>query len=138
MKAYKDIKRLGSTQILDNFMTLISKYVKLSDIIFKKCNHFRKLEYLHWIKIDCQLAINNDSRKWWKWIKKNIKTGKFSSCLSNPISNKDVDIVISTSDKLKVWHIFHLIPLVRVFINHIGLILLIRYYISIMKIRNEI
>jgi len=95
MKAYKDIKRLGSTQILDNFMTLISKYVKLSDIIFKKCNHFRKLEYLHWIKIDCQLAINNDSRKWWKWIKKNIKTGKFSSCLSNPISNKDVDIVIS-------------------------------------------
>jgi len=45
MKAYKDIKRLGSTQDLDNFMKLISKYVKLSDIIRKKYNHFRKLDY---------------------------------------------------------------------------------------------
>ena len=49
MKAYKDIKRLGSTQDLDNFMKLISKYVKFSDIICKKCKHFRKLDYLHWI-----------------------------------------------------------------------------------------
>jgi len=29
MKAYKNIKRLGSTQDLDNFMKLISKYVIL-------------------------------------------------------------------------------------------------------------
>ena len=46
MKAYKDIiLSLGSTQDLDNFMKLISKYVKLSDIIRKKYNHFRKLDY---------------------------------------------------------------------------------------------
>ena len=88
-------------------MKSISKYVKLSDIIRKKCNHFRKLDYLHWIKIGCQLAINKDSRKWWKWIKKNIKTGKFSSCSSNPIKNKNGDIVTSTSDQLKVWHDYY-------------------------------
>jgi len=35
---------------------------------------------------------------------KNIKTGKFSSCLSNPIKNKNGDIATSTSDQLKVWH----------------------------------
>ena len=36
MKAYKDIKRLGSTQDLDNFMKLISKYVKLIDDLNEK------------------------------------------------------------------------------------------------------
>jgi len=107
MKAYKDIKRLGSTQDLDNFMKLISKYVKLIDIIRKKCNHLRKLDYLHCIKIGFQLAINKDSRKWWKWIKRNIKTGKFFGCSSNPIKNKNGDIITSTSDQLKIWHDYY-------------------------------
>jgi len=47
MKACKDIKHLDSTKDLDNFIKLISKYIKLSNNIHKNCNHFRKLEYFH-------------------------------------------------------------------------------------------
>ena len=104
MKACKDIKHLDSTKDLDNFIKLISKYIKLSNNIHKNCNHFRKLEYFHWIKIGCQLNNNKDLRKWWKWINRNIKTWKFSSCSSNYIKNKNSDIVTFTYDQLKVWH----------------------------------
>jgi len=104
MKAYKYIKHLVSIQDLYNFIKLISKYIKLCNIIRQKFNLIRKQDYLHWNKIGYQLAINKGSIKWWKWIKRNIKTGKFSSCSSNPIKNKKGDIVTSTSDHLKVCH----------------------------------
>ena len=64
-------------------------------------------QIINWIKIGCQLAINKDPRKWWKWIKRNIKTVKFSICSSNPIKNKNGDIVNSTSDQLKVCHDYY-------------------------------
>ena len=54
-------------------LTRITEFVKS---IHKKCNEFRKKEYLYWIKIGCLLALKKDSRKAWKWVKKNAKINK--------------------------------------------------------------
>jgi len=107
MKAYKDIKRLGTTQALDVFLRLMKNYRNLCDIVHDKCNHFRRLEYLHRIKIGCEMAINRDSRNWWKWIKENVKVGKFTARSSCPIRNKNGDLVTTIPEQLDVWHDYY-------------------------------
>jgi len=107
MKAYKDLKIIGSTRALDYFMKLIDNYNKLCNIVPKKCNHFRRLEYLHWIKIGCEMEIKKDSRKWWKWIERNMKVGKFIANTSCLIRNKNNELVTSVSDQLEVWYDYY-------------------------------
>jgi len=104
VKAYKDIKKLGSVRALDDYIRLINNYQKLCDNIHKMCNHFRMLEYQHWVSVGCQLAINKDSRNWWKWIKKNTKIGKSSNFSLHPIKDNDDNIVYSSREQLNVWH----------------------------------
>jgi len=65
---YKQIKRF-----VYEFAKIVDSYNRLCESIHKKCNEFRKKEYLYWIKIGCSLALKKDSRKTWKWVKKNAK-----------------------------------------------------------------
>jgi len=53
----------------------------------KNVTNSGKKEYLYWIKIGCSLALKKDSRKAWKWVKKNAKINNQSFTVSHPIKN---------------------------------------------------
>jgi len=67
---YKQIKHYVSANDSNEFAKIVDLYNRLCKSIHKKCNEFRKKEYLYWIKIGCSLALKKDSRKAWKWVKK--------------------------------------------------------------------
>jgi len=101
---YKQIKRYVSANDSNEFAKIVDSYNRLCESIHKKCNEFRKKEYLYWIKIGCSLALKKDSRKAWKWVKKNAKINNQSFTVSHPIKNYNNELVSSTDEKLKVWH----------------------------------
>ena len=104
VRLYKDIKRCSSSNDIDNFSRLISRYQRLCLKIHKACNEFRKLEYQHWIASGCEYIKSHNPRKAWKWIKITAKVGKFLSAPSHSILNKDGVLVSSTKEVLDVWH----------------------------------
>jgi len=53
--------------------------------IHKKCNEFRKKEYLYWIKIGCSLALKKENIKHGNGLKKNAKINNQSFTVSHPI-----------------------------------------------------
>jgi len=73
-KKYKQIKCYKSASDSNEFVNIVDSYNRLCVLIHKKihkkCNEFRKKEYIYWIKIGRLLALRNDSKKAWKWIKK--------------------------------------------------------------------
>jgi len=60
---YKQIKRYVTANDSNEFAKIVDSYNRLCDSIHKKCNEFRKKEYLYWIKIGCSLALKKDSRE---------------------------------------------------------------------------
>jgi len=60
---YKQIKHYIYACDSNEFAKIIDSYNRLYESIHKKCDEFRKKEYLYWIKIGCLLAPKNDSRK---------------------------------------------------------------------------
>jgi len=103
IKKYKLIKKHGNIRNLDEFIKVTSSFKRLCHNIKRKCNQFRKEERLHWINIGCKLAINNDHRGTWNWIKKSAKTGILNAPTSQPIKDDNGDIAYSTKDQLEVW-----------------------------------
>jgi len=63
---YKQIKRYVSANDSNEFAKIVDSFNRLCESIHKKCNEFRKKEYLYCIKIGCSLALKKDSRKAWK------------------------------------------------------------------------
>jgi len=55
-----------------NLLKIVDSYNKLCESIHKKCNEFRKKKKNIYIglKLDVPLALKKDSRKAWKWVKK--------------------------------------------------------------------
>ena len=104
MKLYKELTKRNSLHDLDSFLRNIEKYKKLCDIIHKKCNDFRKQEYLHWIQVGCEYMKSHNPKKAWKWIKRTAKIGKICSSSLQPIKDKHGKLVTSTEDQLVVWH----------------------------------
>jgi len=98
---YKQIKHYVSANDSNEFAKIVDLYNRLCKSIHKKCNEFRKKEYLYWIKIGCSLALKKDSRKAWKWVKKNAKINNQSFTVSHPIKNYNNELVSSTDEKLK-------------------------------------
>eukprot|EP00833_Pecoramyces_ruminatium_P003122 jgi/Orpsp1_1/1177154/evm.model.c7180000060391.1 len=96
---YKLIKKYGKTCSLDEFVRIHSSFSRLCHSIKKKCNQFRKEEWLHWISIGCNLAIKNDHKGTWNWIKKSAKSG----ILNQPVKDSEGNLVFSTDDQLHVW-----------------------------------
>jgi len=47
---------LISANDFNEFTNIVDSYNRLCESIPKKCNKFRKKEYLYWIKIRCSLA----------------------------------------------------------------------------------
>ena len=80
---YKQIKRYVSVNDSNEFVKIVDSYNRLCESIHKKCNEFKKKEYLYWIKIGCSLALKKDSRKAWKWVKKNAKINNQSFTVSH-------------------------------------------------------
>ena len=55
-----------------NLLKLLTLIIDNVNQFIKNVTNLRK-EYLYWIKIGCSLALKKDSRKAWKWVKKNVK-----------------------------------------------------------------
>ena len=104
VKLYKEIKKCNSQNDLDSFTRLINRYFRICLKIHKACNEHRKLEYQHWIASGCEYAKSHNPRKAWQWIKRTAKVGKPASNSSHPIKDKNGNLVISSKEKLKVWH----------------------------------
>ena len=104
VQLYKEIKRYRSSNDIDSFSRLISRYQRLCLKIHKACNKFRKLEYQYWIASGCEYINSHNPRKAWKWIKITAKIGKILSAPSHSIHNKDGVLVSSTKEVLDVWH----------------------------------
>ena len=101
---YKLIKKYGNLNNLDEFVRITSSFKKLCHSIKKKCNEIRKKERQHWIDIGCKLAIKNDHKGTWNWIKKTIKSGELNAPTNQPVKDSDGNLVFSTEDQLKVWY----------------------------------
>jgi len=62
-----------------NFLKWLTGIIDYVNQFIKKCNKYRKkeMEYFHWLKIECLLALKKfDTRKAWKWAKKRIPKKK--------------------------------------------------------------
>ena len=57
-------------------MNLLKQLTRITYFVsqfIKNVTNLGKKEYLYWIKIGCSLALKKDSRKAWKWVKKECK-----------------------------------------------------------------
>lgn len=104
MNKYKLIKKHGNLKNLDEFVRLTSSFKKLCHSIKRKCNQIRNEKRQHWINIGCNLAMKNDHKGNWNWIKKTAKTGTLSSTTLQPVKDPNGNLVFSTDDQLKVWY----------------------------------
>ena len=104
MNKFKLIKKYGNINDLDKFIQLTSSFDKLCHCIRKKCNQVRKEEFLKWIIIGCKLAIINDHKGTWNWIKRTAKTGTLNTATTQAVKDADGNLVFSTDDQLKVWY----------------------------------
>jgi hypothetical protein len=60
---YKQIKHYVSVNNSNEFDKIVDSHNRLCESIHKKCNEFRKKEYLYWIKIRCSLALKKNGMK---------------------------------------------------------------------------
>jgi len=104
MKLYRELTKKNSLHDLSSFLNKVDKYLNLCKVIHKKCNEYRKQEYLHWIKVGCEYVKSHNPKKAWKWIHRTAKTGKKFSVTSKPIKDKNGNLVSSTEEQLVVWH----------------------------------
>ena len=105
-KLIKDMQICKYANDSNKFTKIEDSYNRQCELIHKKCNEFRKKEYLYWIKRGWSLALKNDSRKVWKWVKKNEKINNQSFTVSLPIknNNNNNEFISSADEKLKTWH----------------------------------
>jgi len=103
MKLYKTFRKKNSLQDLDKFLSNLGKYQKLCATIHKKCNEFRKQDYLHWIKSGCDYMKSHNPKKAWKWIKTTAKIKQAPSVNDQPIKDKNGNLATTTEGQLKVW-----------------------------------
>jgi len=54
---YKQRKHYKSANDSNEFAKIVYSCKRLCELINKKYNKFRKIEYLYWIKIGCSLAL---------------------------------------------------------------------------------
>jgi len=101
MQNIKKIRFINLQVITLNFLKLLTRIIDYVNQFIKKCNEFRNKEYLYWIKIGCSLALKNDRRKAWKWIKKNAKINNQFFTVSHSIKNNNNELVSSTDENLK-------------------------------------
>ena len=101
MQNIKKIRFINLQVIPLNFLKLLTRIIDYVNQFIKKCNEFRNKEYLYWIKIGCSLALKNDRRKAWKWIKKNAKINNQFFTVSHSIKNNNNELVSSTDENLK-------------------------------------
>jgi len=64
-----------------NFLKLLTNIIDNMNTFIKNDTNLGKKKNLYWIKIGCSLALKNDCRKTWKWVKKNIKINNQSFSL---------------------------------------------------------
>ena len=107
MQNIKKIRFINLQVIPLNFLKLLTRIIDYVNQFIKKCNEFRNKEYLYWIKIGCSLALKNDRRKAWKWIKKNAKINNQFFTVSHSIKNNNNELVSSKDEKLKAWYSHH-------------------------------
>ena len=100
---YKSIRQKGSLKNISSFLNTVNFYQRVCKSIHKKCNEFRKKEYQHWIEIGCKLAIQQNGRKSWNWMKNTAKIRKNTN-FNHPLKNENNQLISSTEDQLKVFH----------------------------------
>jgi len=93
MKLYREFRAKNSLKNVDKFLQNLDKYQELCAVIHKKCNEYRKLEYLHWIKTGCEYMKSHNPKKAWKWIKRTAKIGKVTSYTAQPVKDENGKLV---------------------------------------------